>query len=67
MTQLDTDASFLGNLLPTLIDNSETVEIFLNNGGKSYFVIKFPEEEEDRFERLLGYSSSVVSYHLLKG
>jgi hypothetical protein len=50
-----------------LIDNSETIEVFLNNGGKSYFVIKFPEEEEDRFERLLGYSSSVVSYHLLKG
>jgi hypothetical protein len=64
MTQLDMDALYLGRLFPSLVDDSETVEVYANSSGGSYFVFDFPEEQEDRVERLIGYSSSIVSYHL---
>lgn len=67
ITQLDLDASFLSEILPNLIDNAETVEVFLSGFQKSYFVIKVPKESEEKFEDLLGYSDNIFSYHLLKG
>ena len=34
------------------------------NSSKNRFVIDIPEEDEDYFERLLGYSSNVISWHI---
>lgn len=63
-TQLDFDTLYLGKLFPSLIDDSETVEMYTSSSGGSYFIFDFPEDQEDRVERLIGYSSTIVSYHL---
>jgi hypothetical protein len=34
------------------------------NASKNRFVIDIPEEDEDYFDRLLGYSSNVISWHI---
>ena len=62
-TQLETDADYLGRILEMAIDGAHLAE-YLHKGMGSYFVLDFPEEHEDKFERLLSFSSSVKSYHL---
>lgn len=62
-TQLETDAGYLGRILEMAIDGAHLAE-YLHKGTGSYFVLDFPEEYEDKFERLLSFSSSVKSYHL---
>lgn len=66
VTQLDSDALHLKELFLTFIENSRVCEIVLNSSGKNWFIFEFPEQEEDRVERLIGYSGSIVSYHLEK-
>lgn len=62
-TQLETDADYLGRILERAIDGAHLAE-YTHKGTESYFVLDFPKEYEDKFERLLSFSSSVKSYHL---
>jgi hypothetical protein len=45
------------------IEDSTVIEQVLNT-SKNRFVIDIPEASEEYFERLLGFSTSVISWHL---
>jgi hypothetical protein len=64
-TQLDTDLIYVSHVLENAIPDAAIREKFISSGvGKSYFVIEFDKKFEDKFELLLGFSSSVISWHL---
>ena len=63
LVQLPNDVEYLSRVISLAIENSVVIEQVVNS-SKNRFVIDIPEKDEDYFERLLGYSSNVISWHI---